>query len=716
MMTARDAAIDFLQRGILCVPVAFKSKAPQHAGWQDLRLDTPELITSRFNCAPQNLGILTGEPSGGLVDVDLDFLEAAILADAFLPTTATYGRRGKPTSHRLFYPTPLPASRKLQFEREMVVELRSTGCQTIAPPSTHPSGEAVEWQGSRDPVRIDAENLLRNVSLVAAGALLARHWPKKPGMRDELAMALAGGLLRAGWQADTAERFILAVCLAAGDEEAVGRSQKARFTEAKIESEKPTTGWRTLSQTLGKGVVAKVRGWIGATSEAEPEPAGFHLTDLGNARRFVAQHGEDLRHCQIWGKWLFWTGSHWKRDDDGEVIRRTKVTALGMYEEAAKAGTEDARRAIALHATRTEAEGKLRAMSSLAESEPEVAITPLVFDNDPLLLNCVNGTIDLRTGRLRPHHREDYITRVIPVEYDPDALCPVWERTLAHVFPEKPDLVDFFQRAAGYSLSGLTSEQVVLILYGSGANGKSTLIETLRGVMGDYSRQIPAESLMIRRNDNGQSNDVANLKGARLVSAIECEEGRRLAESRIKALSGCDTIIARHLYSEFFEFKPEFKLWLATNHKPVIRGTDLAIWRRIRLIPFTVSFPPERQDRNLSQKLKAEFPGILAWAVRGCLEWQRNGLGNPEEVAEATACYRSEMDVLASFIQDRCIQGRNLEASAKDLYCAFSAWAEEAGEKKMNQRAFGLKIRERGFRQYHSRSGDRWLGLGLREV
>lgn len=636
-MTMAAAAIQYLEeRSWLSIALILNDKKPPTNGWQNLRLDTPEKIKAHFNGKPQNIGILTGEPSNGLIDVDLDFPEAKHLAETFLPETVTFGRKSKPRSHWEYQVEPIPATTKFQFcppgsqNKQMVVEVRSTGCQTMVPPSVHPSEERITWDSNREVTRITPKELIDRVGIVAAGALMARHWPKQAGIRDELAMALSGGLLRAGWNVEEAGKFILAVCRAAGDEEAKQRVEKPRHTQQRLKRGDEITGWPRLAELLGKDVVGTVRKWLSAESETQPvADASYNLTDLGNAGRLVEQRGENLRYVYPWGRWIHWTGTHWQKDETGEVIRLAKETVKIIYAEASKAGTKDDRKEISHHAVRSESEGKIRAMISLAQSESEVSVRPDVLDANPMLLNCLNGTVDLTTGQLKPHTRSDFVTRVIQVEYDPEALCPRWERFLSEVFPKKSDLNDFFQRAVGYSLTGLTTEQVVFILWGAGANGKSTTVELLRCLFGDYARQIPADSLMIRKVDSGQSNDIAALKGSRLVTASECEEGQRLAESRLKALTGGDTITARHLYSEFFEFRPEFKLWIATNHRPEIRGTDLAIWRRIRLIPFTVTISPLKQDKRLADKLKEELPGGpgvgRSWVLRVAARRSRRG-------------------------------------------------------------------------------------------
>jgi P4 family phage/plasmid primase-like protien len=448
------------------------------------------------------------------------------------------------------------------------------------------------------------------------------------------------------------------------------------------------------------------------TAGGKKASAGFNLTDLGNAERFIAQHGENVRYCYPWRKWLVWSGARWERDEAGRVHKLAKETVRTIYREAAAAEDEDRRKALAKHATQSEAEAKIRAMLELAKSD--APISPDELDANPMLLNVPNGTIDLRSGKLREHRREDLITKLVPVEYDPDATAPTWEAFLERVLPAE-DLRAFVQRAVGYSATGDTSEQCMFINHGTGANGKSTSQEAVSAALGDYAMRTPTEMLLTKRSE-GVPNDVARLKGSRFVSASETEEGRRLAESRIKDLTGQDTITARFMRAEWFDFEPVHKLWLSTNHKPEIRGTDRAIWRRIRLVPWTVSIPPAQQDKKLPEKLRSELPGILAWIVRGCLEWQRQGLQAPEEVRRATVEYRAEMDVVGAFLAECCMVGSDQDVSAADLYRAYGEWCKDTGETQVKQRRFGGQLTERGvFERYRGgkSGGHRWRGLDL---
>jgi putative DNA primase/helicase len=384
-----------------------------------------------------------------------------------------------------------------------------------------------------------------------------------------------------------------------------------------------------------------------------------------------------------------------------------------IYGEAAAAEDEDRRKALAKHAASSEAEGKIKAMLELAKSE--VPISPDELDADPWLLNAPNGTIDLRTGELQPHRREDFITKMAGAEYDPNAAASVWGTFLERVLPGG-ELRAFVQRSTGYSATGDTSEQCLFINHGPGANGKSTFQEALGEALGDYATRTPTEMLLTKRA-GGVPNDVARLKGARFVAASETEEGRRLAESLVKDLTGQDTISARFMRAEWFDFKPTHKLWLSTNHKPEIRGTDNAIWRRIRLIPWSVIVPPVERDRKLPEKLKAELAGILAWAVDGCLKWRREGLREPEEVRRATRAYRAEMDVLAAFLADCCEKGEGETAYAGELWKVWQRWCEETGERPESQKKFGGRLSERGFLNHRdSRTGRKvWSGVSLRD-
>lgn len=423
---------------------------------------------------------------------------------------------------------------------------------------------------------------------------------------------------------------------------------------------------------------------------------GVRLTDVGNAQRFAIRHGETAHYIPAWGSWITYVGGRWSRDDSGAVERMAKSTVLSFYLDAHSTTDDMERRQLVRWAQESEKAHKLAALISLAKSEPGMVARPSQLDADPWLFNVANGTVDLRTGILRPHDRADLLTKQAPVLYDPAARCDRWESFLSEIFSGNEPLIRFMQRAIGYSLTGQTTEQCLFLLYGLGANGKSVLLEVLRRLLGDYARSADFSTFLERRGD-GPRNDVARLAGARLVTSSEVSEGRRLSESLVKSLTGGDVIAARFLNQEHFEFAPQFKLWMAANHKPQIRGTDHGIWRRIKLVPFMVQIPEERQDKNLVNVLMDELPGILAWAVAGCIMWQQHGLGAPAEVQAATAQYREEMDQLGPFIEERCVTGKDCSVGATELYAAYSQWCSSAEERPMSRQKFGTQMTERGF-------------------
>lgn len=433
------------------------------------------------------------------------------------------------------------------------------------------------------------------------------------------------------------------------------------------------------------------------TSAGAPTPPPIlPRTDLGNAERFVARFGRDVRYLPAWKRWILWDGRRWAIDETLGITRLAKDVVRHMYEEAGQLETSAARKELVGWAVKSEQAAKLRAMLELVQAEPGIAITPAALDADPWRLSCRNGTIDLRTGELHPHRREDLITKIVPAPYDSVMECPRWMTFLDRVLAGDEALIQFVQRAVGYSLTGLTSERALFFLYGYGRNGKSKFLEVLRALLSGYASQADFTTFIERKGD-GPRNDIARLFGARLVTSSEVGEGKRLNESLVKTLTGDETITARFLHAEFFEYKPAFKLWLAANHRPVVRGTDDGIWDRVRLIPFTVRITDAEKDDQLLDKLVAELPGILAWAVRGCVEWQREGLGLPEAVRVATEQYRRDSDTLGAFLDECCELGMpTYEEPATPLYEAYTAWCNRSGEYQLTQTKFGTALEERG--------------------
>ena len=437
----------------------------------------------------------------------------------------------------------------------------------------------------------------------------------------------------------------------------------------------------------------------------------MRMTDIGNARRFVREHRDDLRYVPGLG-WHAWDGKRWRYDDDGEVLRRAGRTVGTLLAEAIEEPDTELRE----HAKASASRRRLEAMVALAAVERPVIARVDELNADPWLFTCANGTLDLGTGTLREHRRGDLITKLAPVAYDREATCPTWDGFLATIFAGDEELIAFLQRAAGYSLTGLSREHVLLFCHGPGANGKTTFLRTLQRVAGEWAIQAEPDLLLAKRSETHPTG-LADLFGVRLSVCVEVDEGRRFAESLVKLLTGGDKLRARRMRQDFFEFEPHHTIWLGANHKPTVRGTDNAIWRRIKLVPFTVTIPPNEQDSELLDKLAAELPGILAWAVRGAIKYAENGLTAPAVVEAATTAYRNEQDVLGAFFEDRCLLDPGAEVKASDLYSAYTAWCEAAHEHVLRRRDFGLRLGELGFEPHKGAKGSRWWrGIGLSEA
>lgn len=443
----------------------------------------------------------------------------------------------------------------------------------------------------------------------------------------------------------------------------------------------------------------------------------FPLTDTGNAERLIAMHGTDLRYASGI-HWLAWDGRRWAPDDTGELMRRAKLTARAIYHDAANCGDDDERKRIAAWARASESEPRLRAMVSLAASERPVVVRVAQIDANPFLLNVLNGTINLRTGELRLPNRGDLITKLAPVAYDPDARSERWEMFLDRVTGGDAELRGFLQRVAGYTIAGVTDEEILAFPHGPGATGKTTCVEAIRAALGEYGCTADFETFLARRGDAGIRNDIARLAGARMVVSVEVEDGKRLAEGLIKQLTGGDTIAARFLHLEYFEFEPRFTLWLVANTRPRAHADDDALWRRILQIPFTVVIPEAERDPELKRALRtdpAERTAILAWLVQGCLQWQRRGLDVPDRVRDYTAQYRAENDTLADWIADDCELGQHW-TPARDLRVAYEYWCEENSIKPVSTgQSWGKALKGHDCTEKRGAHGKRgWVGIALR--
>src|SRR5829696_8977978 len=693
MTSAKAAAADYRRGGWCPIPIKRSSKHPA-LDELDPYLSRPATTEELRSWSWPAVGLVTGPVSGVMVlDVDGPEGEAEL---------KKYGHPATPMSRtpsggmHLYFKHPEHHVRT-RIKAAPGIDVKASGGYVVAPPSAGPNGQSYEWVLSPDEAELadPPEWLMR---------LLARERAKEPagpvggrippGKRNDVLASLAGTMRRRGM----GEGEILAALQVTNEQRC----------QPPLEAEEVEKVAASVARYEPAENVAHIS--VNGHGSAEP-PRGYNLTDLGNAERFIAHHGEDVRYCYAWTRWIVWTGARWERDEAGRAHRLAKETVRGIYQEAAGAEDEDRRKAIAKHATRSEAEAKIRAILELAKSE--VPISPDELDPAPWLLNTPNGTVDLRTGELREHRREDLLTKMAGAGYNTGAAAPTWADTLERALPSQ-ELRQFFKKLCGYAISGDVSEHILAVLYGTGANGKSTILNALLAAAGDYGMQAAPDLLVAKKGSH--PTEVADLFGMRLVASIEVEDGRRLAESLVKQLTGGDKVRARRMRQDFWQFDPTHKVFMAVNHKPEIRGTDTAIWRRLRLIPFTETIPPAEQDKKLPHKLEAELPGILAWAVEGSLEWRRQGLQAPAEVRRATGQYRSEMDVMGAFLQDECEIGKGLRVPFTALYARYEQWCEDGGERAETRRKFNARLKERGrFEARRSGPGgaNEWHGLRL---
>lgn len=458
--------------------------------------------------------------------------------------------------------------------------------------------------------------------------------------------------------------------------------------------------------------------------KAPPGPGrdGYNLTEWGNAQRLVKLHGESMRYCHARGCWMIWDGRRWSVDTRAQVWHCAKDMVRRLSNEASASADPALWEQTLKWSLISEKKKVMQSSIELAVSEPGIGIDPEDLDRNPWLLNCPNGTVDLLTGELKPHARENLLSKLTACDYDPQADCPRWRSALQLIFDGDDELIAYVQRALGYSVCADVSAQSLFLCFGTGRNGKNTVLDTVRSLLKDYAT-VASPRVLLAAGQNDHPAVIADLLGARFVPTSEVDEGERLAESLVKRLTGDTTIKARFMRENWFEFRITFKLWMAVNSKPEIHGTDEGIWRRVKVIPFDVAIPREKVVPNLSEILiREEGPAILAWLVKGCLDWQGGGLQEPERVLSATAAYRSEEDAIADFLDQATIDyrhhtvlGDKARVKAADLYARYVDWCKLSGERTvLTARKFGSKMTAKGFTLAPSNGLQYRVGIALK--
>ena len=434
-------------------------------------------------------------------------------------------------------------------------------------------------------------------------------------------------------------------------------------------------------------------------SRSDGESSSFRTSDDAIARLFTESHGDNWRYVAAWGKWLKWDGTRWAEDATLEVRHLVRLLCRDVANLCDKPG----------HAKDAASAKTINAVERLAKADRRHAATMDQWDRDPWLLNTSVGVIDLRSGIQRRHYREDYITKITNIA--PGGDCPHWRAFLHRITNGDRELELFLQRVAGYVLSGVTYEHALFFLYGKGGNGKSTFVQTLAAVLGDYHRTAPMDLFLASRSDR-HPTELAGLRGARLVTATETQEGRRWDEAKIKSITGGDRIAARFMRQDYFEFIPTFKILVSGNHRPSIRNVDEAMRRRLHLVPFVVTIPKDEQDDQLMEKLEVELPSILAWAIEGASEWGMMGLKPPEAVWRATEEYLCEEDTIGRWIVERCIVGVNEKDTQAALYESYGQWCGTVGEQSGRLKEFSKSLEDRGYQKKRLTGGPQgFLGI-----
>jgi putative DNA primase/helicase len=683
------------------IPVYKETKIPIGEGWPrhclEKRVFNEQDFIKRFpngNITVLNAGVATG-PASGVIVLDIDGQEefenycADNGIDLPLQDTFTVASGGK--SLHYYYAYPQDGRKYGTRNFEGIFDILGIGAHAMAPGSIHPETKR-PYTIKKDTQIAEAPTWLLDLALESKEKMPSQ--PANPA--DPNSVPAESDLISQGQRNVTLTKL-------AGKMRAAGMSYEGIL--AALEKENANR----CSPPLGDAEVEKI------AKSISKNPAGnasqFLLTELGNAERLISRYGNDLRYCPQEKKWYVWKGDRWEQRTGNGIIDLAKKTIREIYQESLKLQDLNEKNKLISHALRSESNFGLKAMVELAQSDPNIWVSPDEFDADPFKLNAQNGTIDLRTGYLYPHKREDLLRAMIPIEYDPHAQCPQFQRFMYGIMNSNMEMVGYLQKIIGYALTGDTSEQCYFIFYGEGSNGKSTLLNVIRALMGTFAKNMGFNTLTYS-GDKARS-DLARLVGARIVTCAEINRKKSVNEAVINRITGGDPVTVRFMYGDEFEYFPIYKLFIAGNDKPIIEGLKYGTWRRIRLIHFEVQFKQATgMIKNLEKQLLQELPGILNWAIEGCLNWQREGLEPPPPVKQATDGYRKETDVLKLFLDDTCAVDPKEFISSPMLYQSFVDWCHAEGYSVLGKVTFNRRLKKMGFQKMKKSGQENWYGIG----
>lgn len=696
------------------------TKKPVLPNWQIDGISADDL--REFGPFPDryNIGILTGPVSNHIMDVDLDGPLTVLAAGILLPgTEMIFGRKSKAASHYIYYVRENTKTLQIRhpITGTMLVEIRGDGAQTMAPMSIHPNnGEIVRFEEGKDgePAHVDREVLDAAAKRIAAVSVIGEHWNE--GGRHKLALWFAGLCAYHGISLEVCQIIVKAICLATNDGELNDRIRAVESTYDSFHDDSPIEWRGKLTDIVGVKVVDAVVGWLGGQASKPKALSGGGVqrtisvtvdfnTDISTAEAFRDWTNDRLIYAEHEGR--FYENHADVYDPVSSVLVKARI--MEFLKEPANAGNVSDPAKVRASQSSTRINAVYEMSKALMRKDDRE------FNRHSHLIGTQNGVLDLSKRELVA--TTDIVTRRIGTQFHPHAWCPKFKTFLAQVFDGDNEKIEYVRRVIGYTLTGSVEAQTMFIMIGSGANGKSVFLSLLQALMGEYGTSLPAHSIMQPKFSNDKTDDLASLDGKRFVFATEGEAGDKLAVAKIKRMTGGDVMSVKRLYQDYFNLKPEFKLWFASNELPQIQGNDDAIWRRIHVIEFPVTFKPEERDPKLLETLKGELPGILNWALEGLRqigEMKGDFLAPPESVRHSIAEYRSDNDNVTDFIDGACVRDPNGCVMVKDLHDRYLDYCDNSGVEPQTKVTFGKSLNRLGFGIHKMSKGNARRGLRLR--
>lgn len=695
------------------IPLHPGSKVPVENDWPQWCVKNRKFDAKDFVCKSAtgeiqvlNAGVATG-PGSGVIVVDIDdaegFTKWTQERDIKDPLPDTFAVKSGGKYYHYYYRYPKTEIEYRKKNVKGIFDVLAIGAQAVAPGSIHPQTQNVytianqhefaeppQWllnlsiNGDTMHPKVVKETSDKIPHSIETFVKAPSEDPILQGERNSRLTSLAGVMRRKGMSQQGIEAALL--------------------KENTIRCQPP------LDESEIHSISASI-----CRYKPKYDQNKFPLTEVGNAERLVASFEHDILYCQQQKKWFIWNEGIWVHDNKGKLATFAKTVLRQMQQEALTLSDRESKRKLIAHALKSESAFGIRNMIDLAQSDPKISVSLDEFDKDPFLLNCINGTLQLQDGTFHPHERKHRLTHMIQVEYDLYAKCPKFTKFIDDIMGHNANLIKYLQTIIGYCLTGDTSEQCYFIFLGTGSNGKTTLLNVLRALMGALCKNIDFTTLSY--SGYSARNDLARLIGARLVTSVEVQSRSCVNESVVNRITGCDPITVKFLYSEPFEYIPKYKLIVAGNEKPNIEGLSHATWRRIRLIPFNVRFDDSNGiNKNLYHELIEELPGILTWALEGCLRWQQEGLVTPTEVVTATLEYMAEKDTVGAFLKECCIVDPQGAIKSSDIYDNYVKWCDNNEQSKMGKKNFSKMLNDKGFVKEKFSGNKYWKGLSFPSV